>query len=104
MSTSLPESASFEESLIELERLLRNLEDGSTGLEEALGDYERGVSLLKTCYGQLRQAEQRIVALSGVDDEGRPVVAPFQHDSTVSDPESAVQRRRGRSSDRAPPF
>jgi exodeoxyribonuclease VII small subunit len=79
MTTPTEEPASFEEALAELEDVLRRLEDGSTGLEESLACYERGVGLLKRCYGQLREAEQRIILLTGTDDDGRPLLQPFEH-------------------------
>jgi exodeoxyribonuclease VII small subunit len=59
----------FEESLLELERMVRELEDGQLGLEDALARYEQGVGLIKSCYQQLQQAEQRILLLTGVDEE-----------------------------------
>src|SRR5437763_1974600 len=71
--------ATFEDALAELEALLRQLEDGATGLEESLACYERGIGLLKRCYGQLKDAEQRMLLLAGVDDEGRPLTQPFAH-------------------------
>ena len=58
------ENLTFEQSLIELERTVRELEDGQLGLEDALARYEQGVALLKRCYGQLRQVEQKIVELT----------------------------------------
>ena len=70
---------SFEQALSELEAIVRDLEDGTTGLDEALARYEAGIGLLKQCYGQLRQAEQRIVQLTGTDDDGQPQLAPFEH-------------------------
>ena len=79
MPTPTDEPASFEDALAELEEVLRRLEDGSTGLEESLACYERGVGLLKRCYGQLREAEQRITLLTGTDEDGRPLVQPFEH-------------------------
>jgi exodeoxyribonuclease VII small subunit len=77
------EALTFEQALAELERIVRDLEDGQTGLEESLARYERGVGLLKRCYGQLSQAEQRIVQLTGVDDDGRPITQPFGHAATT---------------------
>ena len=71
----------FEKSLVELEGILRALEDGSTTLEASLTQYERGVALLKSCYDQLQNAEQRIVALSGVDADGKPRWKQFDHAS-----------------------
>src|SRR5262245_11710910 len=68
---------SFEDSLAELEGIVRTLEDGTTGLDEALAAYERGVGLLKGCYQHLRQAEQRILKLTGTDADGRPTLELF---------------------------
>jgi exodeoxyribonuclease VII small subunit len=77
------EALSFEQALAELERIVHDLEDGRTGLEDALTRYEQGVALLKRCYGQLQQAEQRISLLVGVDGTGNPVTRPFGHSATV---------------------
>ena len=66
MSESLLDTLTFEQALAEIERLVRELEEGQTGLEESLARYERGVGLLKRCYSQLQQAEQRILLLTGV--------------------------------------
>lgn len=83
MSPTSQDSPTFEQALAELERILRNLEDGTTSLEESLAQYERGVGLLKGCYQQLRDAEQRIIKVGGVDAEGKPVLEPFEHTSSV---------------------
>lgn len=83
MSESRDEGRTFEESLLELERMVRELEDGRLGLEDALARYEQGVGLIKACYQQLRQAEQRILMLTGVDEEQQPILQPFKHEATV---------------------
>jgi exodeoxyribonuclease VII small subunit len=88
----MSESPSFEEALAELDQILRDLEDGTTTLEESLARYERGVGLLKCCYAQLQTAEQRIALLAGVDAEGKPSLQPFDH--TASDSGPAEARRR----------
>jgi exodeoxyribonuclease VII small subunit len=94
MTESLPDGLPFEEALVELERTVRDLEDGRLGLDDALTRYERGVGLIKSCHGRLRQAEQRILLLTGLDDGGQPILQPFQHEATaVAKAESA---RRGR--------
>jgi exodeoxyribonuclease VII small subunit len=74
---------SFEEALAELEKIVHDLEDGETGLEQALARYEQGVGLLRRCYDQLRKVEQRIVELTGKDEAGNPVLKPFEHSSSV---------------------
>ncbi len=72
----------FEQALAELERVVRELEEGKIGLEESLARYEHGVGLLKRCYGQLRQVEQKILELTGQDQDGNPVTKPFQHSAS----------------------
>jgi exodeoxyribonuclease VII small subunit len=90
MTDTPPEKLTFEQSLVELERIVRELEDGKTGLEEALARYEEGVRLLNRCYGQLRQSEQRILELTGRDAEGNPLTRPFDHSPTVKEPKEPL--------------
>ena len=73
----------FEQALADLDHIVRDLEDGQTGLEQALARYEQGVALLRRCYGQLKDAEQKIVELTGCDENGNPVTRPFEHAATV---------------------
>ena len=74
----------FEEALAELNRLLRELEDGTTTLEESLLKYERGVALVRRCHDQLAKAELQIRQLSGVDGQGSAMFEPFEHTASVS--------------------
>src|SRR5690349_7798514 len=94
MSDSLPDNLTFEQALEELERVVRDLEDGETGLEAALSSYERGIGLLNRCYGQLRAAEQRILLLTGVGEDGQPIARPFEHAATADPPAEGTRRRR----------
>ncbi|HYT89374.1 MAG TPA: exodeoxyribonuclease VII small subunit [Gemmataceae bacterium] len=94
MNDSPSDNLTFEQALAELEGIVRALEDGQTGLEESLARYERGVGLLKRCYGQLRQAEQRIVLLTGEDGEGQPLTRPFEHAATLDAVQGEPRRRR----------
>jgi exodeoxyribonuclease VII small subunit len=88
---SSPGEPTFEQALAKLDEIVRQLEDGDTGLEESLARYEEGVGLLKCCYTQLRQAEQRILELTGVDEQGQPLLKPFEHTAT---PEAAKRPRK----------
>ena len=72
------EPKTFEDALVELEKIVHDLEDGDTGLERALQRYEDGVGLLRRCYEQLRKVEQRILELTGKDELGNPVLKPFE--------------------------
>jgi len=94
MSESPNQNLTFEQSLAELDQIVRDLEDGQLGLEDALNRYEAGVGLLKRCYAQLRQAEQRILLLTGSDAEGRPLTQPFEHTATLDTANADSKRRR----------
>ncbi len=109
MSTAPPvaEPAGFEAALAELEQLVRELEDGQLGLEQALDRYERSVTLLKHCYGMLQKAEQRVMVLTGVDQAGQPIIASFEPAAMDSDgnprpPPEASGKRRAKEADDAP--
>jgi exodeoxyribonuclease VII small subunit len=77
------EPKSFEDTLSEIEKIVRELESGDTGLELALERYEQGIALLRRCYEQLRKVEQRILELTGKDENGNPMLRPFNHSSAV---------------------
>jgi exodeoxyribonuclease VII small subunit len=89
-----PESSNFETSLAELQRIVTDLEAGSTGLEQSLADFERGVKLLRTCYGILEDAEQKIELLIGLNEQGEPITEPFDATATYDQQEQKVGRRR----------
>jgi len=78
------ESPTFEQSLERLEAIVHRLEEGDLGLDEALGQYEEGVGLLRRSYELLKQAERRIELLSGVDAEGNPIAEPFDDQATFA--------------------
>ncbi len=77
------EPKTFEEALFDLERIVHELEGGETSLEQSLQRYEQGIALLRRCYEQLRNVEQRIVELTGKDEAGNPVLKPFEHASSM---------------------
>lgn len=54
------ESMSFEESLRELEAIVRRLEEGKTSLEDAMNAYERGAGLRAHCEKKLKDARLRV--------------------------------------------
>lgn len=74
----------FETSLEELERIVRDLEQGELPLEKSLELFEQGVRLSRECQERLSQAERRIEILMR-DNQGRTAVRPFEPESDVSD-------------------
>lgn len=58
----------FEESLNDLERIVKHLEDGDLPLEESLKLFEEGVKLSRECRERLTNAERRIEVLMRESD------------------------------------
>ena len=60
--TKKPEAndAAFENQLARLEEIVRELEEGSQGLEESLARFEEGISLARSLEGKLDQAQKRV--------------------------------------------
>jgi exodeoxyribonuclease VII small subunit len=67
----------YEESILRLEEILKQLEGDNVDLETALSRYEEGVRLLKNCHGILESARQKIEILRSVEADGTPLVEPF---------------------------
>ncbi len=85
---------SFEQALSQLERIVASLEQGEPELTAALAKYEKGVMLLTRCHRLLDLAEQSVALLTGVDDEGNPLTAPFDATATVTRDAAAVSTSR----------
>lgn len=66
----------FEEALSELEKLVRQLEDGRAKLDDAIAAYERGAWLRSHCETKLREAQSRIEKIA-VGADGKVTTSPF---------------------------
>lgn len=64
----MAKTASFEESMAELERLTKLLEKNDTPLEDAIKYFEKGTELAGECRKILDKAEQKAVKLIGGKD------------------------------------
>lgn len=60
----------FEESLNDLEKIVKQLEDGDLPLDQSLKLFEEGVKLSRECRDRLTRAERRIEILTR-DTDGR---------------------------------
>jgi exodeoxyribonuclease VII small subunit len=74
----------FELALAELEKIVASLERGEPELTSALSKYEKGVQLLSICHRLLEKAERSVAILTGVDDQGNALTAPFDSKATMS--------------------
>ena len=70
---------SFEEAMIELETLVRKLEEGRLPLEEAIASYELGVSLKSHCESKLKAAKIRVDKIV-LNHNGAPTTEAFDPD------------------------
>ena len=66
---------SFEDAMSELEAIVRQLEEGSGKLEEAIGAYERGAALKRHCEAKLQAAQSRVEKVVLGADGGSVAVA-----------------------------
>ena len=74
------ESASpqtFEEALGQLESIVTSIEQGKTGLQESIAQYERGMKLIQFCRGVLTDAEAKIQKLQ-LGENGKLTATPFE--------------------------
>lgn len=60
----MTKSISFEKSIKELEEIVSLLEKGDLSLDDSLKQFEKGISLARTCQEKLSQAEQKITTLA----------------------------------------
>ncbi len=62
---------SFEEAMAELEEVVGRLERGDVALEESIRLYERGAKLKAHCEQKLKEAEEKVAAIT-LDADGAP--------------------------------
>jgi len=61
----------FEEAMAELEAVVGQLERGDVALEQSIALYERGAKLKARCEVKLKEAEEKVAAIT-LDADGSP--------------------------------
>lgn len=82
----------FETSLLELEKIVRELEQGDLSLEESLKLFEDGVKLSRECQERLNQAERRIEVLLK-DENGNPALQAIQPEDLREERQPKIKKR-----------
>lgn len=59
---------SFEQAIEQLTDIVEKIEQGDVSLQDSLGQYERGMDLIKHCRDVLQKAEKRIEKISKEQD------------------------------------
>lgn len=71
------ENLSFEESLSELEKIVRQLESGGADLKTSIDSYERGMALKKLCESKLKEAQTKIEKIT-LSADGKATTENFK--------------------------
>ncbi|MCK0126697.1 exodeoxyribonuclease VII small subunit [Gelidibacter sp. F2691] len=71
MSDKPVSEMSFEEAMRELETVVGQLERGDVALEDSIKLYERGAELKARCEMKLKEAEEKVAAIT-LDQNGNP--------------------------------
>ncbi len=63
----------FEEKMEQLEKLVKQLENGENSLDESVKLYQEGIQLAKECHEELQNAEKTIIKMkteNGLEELG----------------------------------
>jgi len=71
MSDEPVEKMSFEAAMAALESVVSQLESGDVALEDSIRLYERGAALRAHCEARLKEAEEKVAAIT-FDEAGQP--------------------------------
>ncbi|ARE81638.1 exonuclease VII small subunit [Roseovarius sp. EC-HK134] len=71
MTDTPPSEMTFEQAMKELEQVVGRLERGDVALDESITLYERGAKLKKRCEEKLKEAEEKVAAIT-LDADGQP--------------------------------
>ncbi|KIN62628.1 Exodeoxyribonuclease 7 small subunit [Sulfitobacter noctilucicola] len=71
MSDLPVDEMSFETAMAELEKVLAQLESGNVELDASISLYERGAALKARCEAKLKEAEEKVAAIT-LDGDGNP--------------------------------
>ncbi|MEP2641523.1 exodeoxyribonuclease VII small subunit [Roseobacter sp.] len=72
MTDAPAQDMSFEHAMAELEKVLGQLERGDVALDESIALYERGAALKARCEAKLKEAEEKVAAIT-LDGDGAAV-------------------------------
>lgn len=75
MAGKRTEEPSFDATLSELESIVQKMEQGDLPLEEALKQFEQGITLVRLAQQKLDQAEQKVQIL--LSEGGHERLEPF---------------------------
>lgn len=78
MNTEEIQNLNFEDALLQLETIVRELESGRIKLDDAVAAYERAVALKQLCQSKLRAAQLKIEKIE-ISPDGQASVTPLDN-------------------------
>ncbi|MCX7117050.1 MAG: exodeoxyribonuclease VII small subunit [Legionellales bacterium] len=75
-----PKPIHFEKSMTELKQIVVQLERGDLSLEDALDQFEKGISIARLCQDVLTAAEQKIEILTLTKTAPNEDISEKEHD------------------------
>lgn len=63
---------SFEEAMVELEKIVEQLEEGDVPLEKAINYYQEGMKLSKVCNDKLMNVQEKMTKIMNEQGELKP--------------------------------
>ncbi|MCM3757035.1 exodeoxyribonuclease VII small subunit [Sporosarcina aquimarina] len=67
------DSMKFEEAMLELEKIVQQLETGDVQLEDSIALYKKGMELSTFCQQKLQHAEKQLVSIVDKNGETTPL-------------------------------
>ncbi len=74
MTDTSVDEMTFEQAMAELEQVVGKLERGDVALDNSIALYERGAALKKRCETKLKEAEEKVAAIT-LDADGNATCA-----------------------------
>lgn len=65
-------AVSFDQAILELEDIVRQLEQGDVPLEDAISLYKKGMELSSACHDKLQNAEKQLISIMDENGEKTP--------------------------------
>lgn len=65
-------AVSFDQAILELEDIVRQLEQGDVPLEDAISLYKKGMELSSVCHDKLQNAEKQLISIMDENGEKTP--------------------------------
>ena len=97
----MDDQPTFEQALAGVQAAVRDLEDGTLGLQESLARFEAGVKLLRVCHATLDRADRRVDLLTGIAEDGAAETEPFDASATAE--QAGAGRRKSPAKKKARP-